>query len=486
MAKLTRDVRRRRAHRRARRHQRHQRHHDRALQRLAARRARRPGPAGAVGRGLAAGVRPRADPGADHQARGHGHRDRPTSPPTSHDAVRDRAAPRTAARCSSTSRSTSCSPRPRPRCPTAVAPVGRGARSRRGRGGPPRSSPRPSARRSSPAATCTGTARGTRCAACVEALRVPVFVNGLGRGCLPADHELAFTPHPRPAQGRGRRGRRRRHAARLPARRSARSATPRSCTSSTHPSAARGHVDAAVRAGRRPRHDPRRAAPTTPATGPTTSRWIDAPRATQRRPRRAADGPTARRRRRPDPAGAHLRRAATAARPRRGRRLRRRRLRVATPASTSTSTSRAAGSTPARTAASAPASGYAIAARVAHPDRQVVLLLGDGAVGFSLHGLRHAGPPRPARRHRRRQQRHLGPREAPDAGDLRLRRRRRPPARLPLRRGGRRPSAARARPSTDPTTSAPRSTGPSPPACPYLVNVLTDPADAYPRSSNLA
>jgi acetolactate synthase-1/2/3 large subunit len=28
--------------------------------------------------------------------------------------------------------------------------------------------------------------------------------------------------------------------------------------------------------------------------------------------------------------------------------------------------------------------GYAIAARVAHPDRQVVLLLGDGAAGFSL------------------------------------------------------------------------------------------------------
>jgi acetolactate synthase-1/2/3 large subunit len=29
--------------------------------------------------------------------------------------------------------------------------------------------------------------------ACVEALRVPTFVNGLGRGCLPADHELAFS-----------------------------------------------------------------------------------------------------------------------------------------------------------------------------------------------------------------------------------------------------------------------------------------------------
>jgi acetolactate synthase-1/2/3 large subunit len=28
--------------------------------------------------------------------------------------------------------------------------------------------------------------------------------------------------------------------------------------------------------------------------------------------------------------------------------------------------------------------GYAMAARVAHPDRQVVLMLGDGAAGFSL------------------------------------------------------------------------------------------------------
>jgi acetolactate synthase-1/2/3 large subunit len=27
---------------------------------------------------------------------------------------------------------------------------------------------------------------------CVEALRIPTFANGLGRGCLPADHELAF------------------------------------------------------------------------------------------------------------------------------------------------------------------------------------------------------------------------------------------------------------------------------------------------------
>jgi acetolactate synthase-1/2/3 large subunit len=28
---------------------------------------------------------------------------------------------------------------------------------------------------------------------CVETLRIPTFANGLGRGCLPADHELAFS-----------------------------------------------------------------------------------------------------------------------------------------------------------------------------------------------------------------------------------------------------------------------------------------------------
>ncbi len=28
---------------------------------------------------------------------------------------------------------------------------------------------------------------------CAEGLRIPVFVNGLGRGCIPADHELAFS-----------------------------------------------------------------------------------------------------------------------------------------------------------------------------------------------------------------------------------------------------------------------------------------------------
>ncbi len=33
--------------------------------------------------------------------------------------------------------------------------------------------------------------------ALAEALGIPVFLNGLGRGCLPADHELCFQPRPR-------------------------------------------------------------------------------------------------------------------------------------------------------------------------------------------------------------------------------------------------------------------------------------------------
>ena len=52
-------------------------HHERrvgghvgVVQRLAARRARRAGAAAAVGRGVAAGARPRADPGLDHEVGG--------------------------------------------------------------------------------------------------------------------------------------------------------------------------------------------------------------------------------------------------------------------------------------------------------------------------------------------------------------------------------------------------------------------------------
>ena len=79
--------------------------------------------------------------------------------------------------------------------------------------------------------------------------------------------------------------------------------------------------------------------------------------------------------------------------------------------------------------------GYAIAARVAHPDAQIVVMLGDGAAGFSLMDVdtlvRHDLPVVMVVGNNGM----LGPREVPDAGDLRLRRRVRPAARVSLRRG---------------------------------------------------
>ena len=51
-----------------------------------------------------------------------------------------------------------------------------------------------------------------------ERLQLPCYFNGLGRGCLPADHPLAFTRTRGPAQDRRRPRGGRRHGARLPAR----------------------------------------------------------------------------------------------------------------------------------------------------------------------------------------------------------------------------------------------------------------------------
>ena len=73
--------------------------------------------------------------------------------------------------------------------------------------------------------------------------------------------------------------------------------------------------------------------------------------------------------------------------------------------------------------------GYAIAAKLARPDKQVVLLLGDGAFGFAGDGVRHDGPARDPGRRRDGQQRDLGPREAPDGVPLRVLGRGRPAAR---------------------------------------------------------
>ena len=175
-------------------------------------------PQAPLGRRVAAGARPRADPAVDHQAGGDRHRpgqgrrdgargDRPW-PPTPHrgpvfldfpldvfgPSAGDVPARRPGARCGAS--------RPIP-TPSPASPSWW---------------PGPSGRRSSSAATCTGRVRGPELAAAVEHLRVPVFTNGLGRGTLPADHELAFLRTRGPAQAARRRRRRARHAARLPPR----------------------------------------------------------------------------------------------------------------------------------------------------------------------------------------------------------------------------------------------------------------------------
>ena len=100
-------------------------------------------------------------------------------------------------------------------------------------------------------------------------------------------------------------------------------------------------------------------------------------------------------------------------------------------------------------------------------------------------GRRLARAPGPARRDGRRQQRHVGPGEAPDAGDLRLGRGVRPAARLPLRRGRARRSAAAASWSPTPSEIGPALDRAFASGVPYVVNVVTDPTDVYPRSSNL-
>ena len=140
---------------------------------------------------------------------------------------------------------------------------------------------------------------------------------------------------------------------------------------------------------------------------------------------------------------------------------------------------------PGRSAASGSGPGYALAAKLAHPDRQVVLLLGDGAFGFSgmefdtlaRHGVRVVGV--------------MGnngiwalekhPMEFlygySVAAELRP-----GDALRPDGRGARRPRRARRapgelRPALERAFEAGR---------PALINVLTDPSVAYPRSANLA
>ena len=130
--------------------------------------------------------------------------------------------------------------------------------------------------------------------------------------------------------------------------------------------------------------------------------------------------------------------------------------------------------------------GYAMGARVTYPDRQICVLMGDGAAGFSLMDVESLV----------RQQLPVvivvgnngiwGLEKHPMqamygydvAADLQP-----GPA---LRRGGRGARRRRRDGGEGRPTSARRCDRAFDAGVPYLVNVLTDPADAYPRSSNLA
>ena len=125
--------------------------------------------------------------------------------------------------------------------------------------------------------------------------------------------------------------------------------------------------------------------------------------------------------------------------------------------------------------------GYAIAARLARPSAQVVLLLGDGAAGFSLMDadtlVRHRLPVVIVCGNNAS----WAWRGIPCAPST-ARRRRRPAAGLPLRPGGpgpRRCGRARHR-GRDIAPALRRAFAAN---VPYLVNVVTDPEVAYPRST---
>ncbi|WP_334142402.1 acetolactate synthase [Rhabdothermincola sp.] len=129
--------------------------------------------------------------------------------------------------------------------------------------------------------------------------------------------------------------------------------------------------------------------------------------------------------------------------------------------------------------------GYAAAARLAHPDRQVVLLLGDGAAGFSLMDVdtlvRHRLP------------------VVIVVGNNGIWGLEKHPMKLlygydvaaDLQPGCRYDEVVRALGGAGETVTDPSELGDALKRAlaadtPYLVNVITDPADMYPRSSNLA
>jgi acetolactate synthase-1/2/3 large subunit len=129
--------------------------------------------------------------------------------------------------------------------------------------------------------------------------------------------------------------------------------------------------------------------------------------------------------------------------------------------------------------------GGAIAARVTHPDRQVVVLLGDGAAGFSLMDVdtlvRHDLPVVIVCGNNGIWGLEKHPMQLLYGYDVAAE----------LQAGCRYDKVVEALGGAGETVTSPDGIGPAldrgfASGVPYLVNILTDPADAYPRSSNLA
>jgi acetolactate synthase-1/2/3 large subunit len=129
--------------------------------------------------------------------------------------------------------------------------------------------------------------------------------------------------------------------------------------------------------------------------------------------------------------------------------------------------------------------GYAMAARVAHPGRQVVLLMGDGAIGFNGMDfdslVRHGLPVVAVVGNNGIWGLEKHPMRAIYGYDVAA----------DLQPGCRYDDVVKALGGAGETVERPGDLGPAldrafAAGVPYLVNVLTDPANAYPRSSNLA
>jgi acetolactate synthase-1/2/3 large subunit len=129
--------------------------------------------------------------------------------------------------------------------------------------------------------------------------------------------------------------------------------------------------------------------------------------------------------------------------------------------------------------------GYAIAARVARPHAQIVVLLGDGAAGFSLMDadslVRHGLPVVMIVGNNGMWGLEKHPMQAIYGWDVAC----------DLQPGCRYDEVVRALGGAGETVIDPQQIGPAldrafASGVPYLVNVLTDPDDVYPRTSNLA